>query len=222
MEPQQSIDVLTPLTGAGGAFLSTLYLLRVAQPPGQVRTLLKTLSVIALALAALIGGGPILLVLALGLCAVGDAFLAQKGESALRAGMAAFGAGHLVYIVLFANAGGGLGWDWIRVLLQLALLGGSVQLVRGLWPDLGALRQPLAAYCVVVAFMALLSLGLPTSLWLVTIGALLFLASDALLSIELFKPAPESAPRRWAAPAVWVLYWLGQAAITVGFLYPAR
>lgn len=222
MEPQQSIDILTPVLFAAGGLLAGLYLLRVSQPPGQARTLIKTLSVVALALAALFGGGPILLVLALALCAVGDAFLAQKSETALRAGMAAFGAGHLVYIILFVNAGGGVGWDWIRILLQLLVLGAAVQLVRWLWPDLGAMRNPVAAYCVVIGLMALLSLGLPTSLWVVTVGALLFLTSDALIAGELFKLPEDSPTRRWSAPAVWSLYWLGQAAITAGFLYPAR
>jgi uncharacterized membrane protein YhhN len=75
---------------------------------------------------------------------------------------------------------------------------------------------------VLVTFTALLSLGLPTSLWLVTVGALLFMTSDAILSGELFKLPEDSPARRWSAPAVWVLYWVGQAAITAGFLYPAR
>ncbi len=208
---------LTPIYWALAVVLATIYLLRVNDPPGRTRTMVKALSVVAL-----MGGGYILLMLALLICALGDAFLAQKTETSLQAGMGAFGVGHLVYIVLFLNQGGGVGVDLVHITLQMAILLATVWLARWLWPDLGALRVPVAIYIVVVSLMALLSLGLPDSLWLVTLGALLFLTSDALLAGELFKLPPDSPARQWSAPAVWLLYWGGQAAITSGFLYPAR
>lgn len=213
---------LTPIYWAAAALLAGLYLLRVGDAPGRTRTMIKALSVAGLALVALMGGGYLLLVLALLLCAVGDAFLAQKGEASLRSGMVAFGLGHVVYIVLFANQGGGVADGAIRIVLQLAVLAAAGLLLRWLWPALGAMRAPVAGYVVVVTLMALLSLALPDSLWLVTVGALLFLTSDALLAGELFKLPADSLARRWTSPAVWLLYWGGQAAITAGFLYPAR
>jgi len=213
---------MTPILGGLSTLLAGLYLLRVSAPPSPARTALKTLSVVGLALVAFLAGGPLLLSLALLLCAVGDAFLAQKSEASLRAGMAAFGAGHLVYIVLFANAGGGLGEDWLRILFQLGVLGAAVYLTRWLWPDLGAMKWPVAIYVVLVTATALLALGLPASLWIASVGALLFMTSDAILAGELFKTAEDDPSREWSAPAVWVLYWVGQAAIVAGFLYPAR
>jgi len=213
---------LIPIYAAIAAALAALYLLRVSDPPGRTRTMIKMLSVAALALVALMGGGPILLVLALVSCAVGDAFLAQKSEASLQAGMAAFGLGHLLYIVLFVNQGGGVGFDGVRIGLQVAVLAATGLLTRWLWPSLGAMRAPVAIYIVLVSVTALVSLGLPDSLWLVTVGALVFMTSDALLSGELFKLPADSPVRRWSAPAVWVLYWVGQAAITAGFLYPQR
>lgn len=213
---------LTPIYWLIAALLAGLYFLRASDPPGLTRTMIKALSVAALALVALLAGGPILLVLALALCAVGDAFLAQAGEKALMAGMAAFGLGHLVYIVLFVNAGGGIGMDAVRIILQMGVLFATVGLGAWLWPDLGAMRTPVTIYMVLVGLMALLSLGMPASLWPATAGALMFLTSDALLAGELFKLPPASATRRWSGPAVWILYWLGQAAITAGFLYPQR
>lgn len=213
---------MTPILWGLSTLLAGLYLVRVAAPPSAARTALKTLSVVGLALVAFVEGGPLLLSLALLLCAVGDAFLAQKSETTLRAGMAAFGAGHLVYIVLFANAGGGTAQDWLRILFQFGVLGAAAWMTHWLWPDLGAMKWPVAVYVVLVTLTALLALGLPDALWIATVGALLFMTSDALLSGELFK-LPEGDPtREWSAPAVWVLYWVGQAAITAGFLYPAR
>lgn len=213
---------LTPIYWTLSGLLAGLYLMRVADPPGRTRTMLKTLSVLGLALVALMGGGYLLLVLALALCAAGDAFLAQTGEKSLQAGMLAFGLGHLVYIVLFANQGGGIADGGLRVALQLAVLGAAVGLGRWLWPDLGALRTPVMVYVVLVTLTAVLALGLPDSLWLVTVGALLFMTSDALLAGELFKLPADNPARRWSSPAVWLLYWGGQAAITAGFLYPHR
>jgi uncharacterized membrane protein YhhN len=169
-----------------------------------------------------VGGGFILLVIGLVLCAVGDAFLSRAGEGPLKAGMAAFAAGHLVYIGLFLNLGGGMGADPLRIGLQVAVLLAAGGLARWLWPSLGSMRAPVAGYVVVVASMALLALGLPPSLWLVTVGALMFLTSDALLAGEMFKLPAGDAARRWTSPAVWLLYWGGQAAITAGFLYPAK
>ena len=94
---------LTPIYWTLSGLLAGLYLLRVADPPGRTRTMLKTLSVLGLALVALMGGGYLLLVLALALCAAGDAFLAQTGEKSLQAGMLAFGLGTLPSV-----GGGGL------------------------------------------------------------------------------------------------------------------
>lgn len=213
---------LTPIYLALAALLAGFYLARVGDPPGRTRTLIKTLSVVALALVAAIGGGFILLVLALLLCAVGDFFLARKSEASLKAGMAAFAAGHLVYIGLFINQGGGLGYDALRVAMQIAVAASAFMVARWVWPDLGALRRPVAAYMVIVAAMTLLAIGLPPSLWLVSIGAILFMTSDALLAGELFKLPPNSPSRSWTSPAVWTLYWSGQALITAGFLYPVK
>lgn len=213
---------LTPIYWGIAAVLATLYLARVGDPPGRTRTLIKTLSVVALALVALIGGGFILLVLALLMCAAGDFFLARRGETSLKAGMAAFAAGHLLYIVLFINQGGGLGYDALRIVMQMAVAAAAFLTARWLWPDLGALRRPVSAYMVIVAAMTLLAIGLPPSLWLVSVGAMLFMTSDALLAGELFKLPADSPSRRWTAPTVWTLYWGGQALITAGFLYPVK
>ena len=50
------------------------------------------------------------------------------------------------------------------------------------------------------------------------LGAALFVASDAILATEKFLLAQGSPHRRRAGTALWVLYWLAQASITLGFL----
>jgi uncharacterized membrane protein YhhN len=183
--------------------------------------MLKTMSVAFLALIAFAEGGPLLLVLALGFCAVGDAFLALSAKW-LKAGMAAFAIGHALYIILFVNLGGGLGPDALRLVLQIGLIRCAFFLYQWLNPELGAMRAPVLGYFVIIFGMAQLALGLPHAHWLATLGALMFLASDALLAGELFRFKPGARLRRWSPYAVWTLYWAGQAAITAGVLYPDR
>jgi uncharacterized membrane protein YhhN len=66
--------------------------------------------------------------------------------------------------------------------------------------------------------MVVTSLLLPESAWPTTAGALAFMASDAILSFDLFKNAKLFDSPRLTAWAVWVLYWGGQAAICWGML----
>jgi len=177
----------------------------------------KTGSTALLALWAYLAGGPVLLVAALGLSSLGDMFLAMKGERWLKPGMAAFFLAHFAYAILF--------WGLAaedRTLLVLAAQGGLVFggafFVRWLSPYLGDMRIPVFAYAAVILVMGAAALRLDTAYWLVTLGAVMFIASDAILSLQLFrKPADEPAG---IAPslAVWFLYFGGQALITWGLV----
>src|SRR5918994_1958522 len=73
-----------------------------------LRSAVKTLAVALLAALAAIQGGPLLLIAALALSALGDAFLSRDGDKAFLGGLASFLAAHLAYIALFWLAGAGL------------------------------------------------------------------------------------------------------------------
>lgn len=201
-----------------------LYLVLRGSEPAWRRTLLKAGSTTLLAVLALIAGGPILLAIALLLCAAGDALLAQEGETFFLGGLVAFLLGHLVYIMLFlavsTSVGTGVGIlfaePW-RALLVLAALVGTGALASRLLPTVGEeLRVPLIGYAVAIVAMVAAAATLP--LPLVIVGAALFFVSDAILAAERFLLEEESPYRVAAGPAVWVLYFLGQMAITLGFL----
>ena len=68
---------------------------------GPFRTVLKAGAVALLAAAAAIHAAPAWLILALALCALGDALLALETDTTFMAGIGAFAAGHLAYVALF-------------------------------------------------------------------------------------------------------------------------
>jgi uncharacterized membrane protein YhhN len=210
-------------TANGTLLLSTaaafLYLVMVAQPISWQRSVVKTAAVGLLALLVAVEGGPWVLVVALALSALGDAFLSQEGERNFLAGLTSFLAAHIAYVALFAMAGnvGLVLSDWWRAPLAAALAVFAGAMVLRLRPALpAAMVAPVAAYVVAILIMGLAALTLPAPL--VIAGAVLFILSDGILATERFLMAPGSAHRRWTAPAVWSAYYAGQLAITLGVL----
>ena len=190
-----------------------VYLALLNQPTSLKRTIAKTVAVGALAVLAFHLGGPVLLVLALALSAAGDAFLAHEGDPAFLGGLGSFLLAHIAYAVLFVVSGPGLAAapvPGIVAVVVFALVMGTLMIRNA-----GALAAPVAAYLLAICVMGL---GGVTLGGLVLLGAALFMASDAILGSEKFLMSGTSPLRRLTAPAVWVLYYAGQALITLGLL----
>ena len=190
-----------------------VYLFMLDRPSSLTRTIAKTVAVGALAALALHLGGSWLLVLALILSALGDAFLAHEGDVAFLGGLGSFLAAHIAYAVLFLTIGPGFADASLPGLLAVIAFGvgmGTLMVRKA-----GPLAVPVAAYVLTIAVMGL---GGVTLGGLVLLGAALFMASDAILGSEKFL-MPENSPlRRLTSPAVWVLYYAGQVLITLGLL----
>ncbi|WP_144222734.1 lysoplasmalogenase [Mesorhizobium amorphae] len=202
---------------------AVLYAFAIDRPPSWKRSAAKTLAVALLAVLAYLQGGPVLLVAALVLSALGDAFLSQDGDKAFLGGLGSFLAAHLAYVALFVAAGGGLpaltGTPW-HIVAALIMAVFALGMLRLLWPHIGSdLKVPVAVY--VTAIFAMGVTALTTSNTLVIAGAVLFMASDALLAIEKFLAEAVERHRVWMRYAVWALYYLAQLAITLGFLLAA-
>lgn len=207
----------TLLLSAGAAML---YLMMRGQPPSLRRSVVKTAAVALLALLAIIEGGPLLLVLALALSAAGDGLLAQEGETTFLAGLASFLLAHLVFVALFVLGGGGAAMildDAWRLVLAAGFLAFGAVMAATLLPRVGtALRLPVAAYAVAIVAMGIAAATTPSML--VIVGALLFIASDALLATERFL-LPGGAPQRaLTGPAVWILYYVAQLCFVFAFI----
>ncbi|TGT34820.1 lysoplasmalogenase family protein, partial [Mesorhizobium sp. M8A.F.Ca.ET.167.01.1.1] len=95
-----------------------------------------------------------------------------------------FLAAHIIYVVLFVEAGGGLDLlsaDAWRGAIALAMAAFSIVMLAALWCRVGPqLRIPIAVY--VAAILAMGISALTTSAPLVITGAVLFIASDGLLA----------------------------------------
>lgn len=190
-----------------------IYLVLLRQKTSLKRTVAKTVAVGALAVLAFHAGGPLLLVLALALSAAGDAFLAHEGDPAFLGGLGSFLLAHIAYAVLLLSSGPGLSAapvPGVLAVVAFALVMGTL-MVR----NAGPLALPVAAYVLAIAVMGL---GGVTLGGMVLLGAALFMASDAILGSEKFLISESSPARRLTGPAVWVLYYAGQALITLGLL----
>lgn len=188
----------------------------VQQPVSVLRTVVKTASVAALAALVVVSGGPWLLAAALAACAVGDAFLAGDPKRWLPFGLAAFLVGHLLYAPLFLQHEAPpqpIYWPAVGVVGVVAGLA-----LRTLWPALGKLKIPVVVYVLAIVAMVASALLLPQALWPATAGALAFMASDLVLSQELFRSARLLGSPRLTAWTIWFLYWGGQAGICWGMI----
>lgn len=214
----EALENATLIFSAGAALL---YAFIVSLKPSLLRTVVKTLSTALLALLAWYRGGPDLLIIGLALGSLGDLFLSREGDQAFLGGLASFLAAHVAYIALFLDQGAGLSIltaePWRGVLAALVAvfsLGVLLILMRRVPPTL---RIPVIAYSLTIMAMGITALT--TSNWLVIAGAALFMASDTLLGWERFVSPAISSARPLMRYAVWVLYYLAQLLITLGFVW---
>ena len=176
------------------------------------KTLVKTASILLLALMAWQMSASNWLVLALGLCALGDFLLSREDARSFLAGVGAFAAGHLAYITLFlshdlAQPAMIVEPPQLYVAIVLALLSAVMAVV--LMPRAGDLRFAILAYIPIITGMGIVALALP-NVGLLLPGALLFVVSDFVLALEMFVFAAQSTARRFTPFVVWATYWAAQ------------
>ena len=160
-------------------------------------------SFIALALAcgALSSSYGLWILVALFLCFWGDVLLIPRHEKLFLAGMGAFAAGHVAFVVAFLlNAA-------LRAPLFIAALVASALFItlvlRWLWPHLGSFKWPVVGYCIIIGAMVSTSpLAAPHGVPLVPgimIGAILFAISDIFVAREQFV-TQAFVNRLWGLP----------------------
>ena len=128
-----------------------------------------------------------LIILALAVSTVGDILLMLPSDKFVE-GVAAFLIAQLVYTAAFV---GGIGWRGsFQKALLCALYGVAIGMI--LWPGLGDMRIPVAAYIVVIMLMGWRA----WERWIVMatpgtrmafLGALLFILADTILALNKFS-----------------------------------
>lgn len=203
----------------GSTTAAILYGIRAKESPGLPRTILKTGSTLLLALFASLRGGPGLLVAALILGATGDAFLASDdGDTGFLCGLASFLVAHILYIWLFYQGvsphGLSLSWDWrggMAIVMAIMAVGFMVLLIPRVDKEL---RVPVFIYSLTI--LTMVEVALASDEFLISIGAIVFAVSDAILAVDRFLVASSSRHRTWMPYAVWILYFAGQLLIASG------
>ncbi|MDF1598184.1 lysoplasmalogenase [Mesorhizobium sp. YIM 152430] len=200
---------------------AVIYLYARTLPVSWRRSAVKTIPLAALAWLSFGEGGPWLLTAALALSALGDLALAQEDDDRFfLAGLGAFLAAHVAYVALFATGSAGFAIfvvePW-RLAAALAICAFGIVMLLRLWPALvAAMRPAVLAYMLAIVAMGVAAFTTQSSA--VMVGAVLFIASDAILATERFLLRPNALLRTVTGPAIWVTYIAAQIAITLGVL----
>ncbi len=199
---------------AYGVIAAVLYLPRATSRIRMARSIRKTLPIVLFAFAAAAEGAPVLLIAALALSAIGDFALSRYGQKAFLIGMISFAAAHLSYIAVMVGLGISLSFSqWPLILV---ILGFGLSTEWWLRPHTGALKWPVRAYVGVILVMAVVALGLPDTRMVALWGAMLFVVSDLILSIEVFRLVPGDRRRKLATKVVWITYVSAQIGLYWG------
>jgi uncharacterized membrane protein YhhN len=199
---------------------SALFLYYLRAPASLRRAAVKTCAIALLALIAIAMHGPVLLIAALVLSAIGDFLLALESEKSFQAGLGSFLLAQIVLIALFAtHFGSDMLWTaqpW-RMAVGIAATVHSAALIWVLVRRLPSnLTAQVGAYGVVITFMALAALAFAPGL--AVTGAALFYVSDTLIAFERFLLKTEVNQHPVISPLVWITYYLAQALIMLGVL----
>lgn len=193
------------------------YLVTRGLPAFTGSVVIKVLTVAPLALIAfrmLRDRDGLILANSLSFSTLGDMFLGIDGEKLFVFGLVSFLIAHLLYIVLFVRYRSKLmiasaGQKIIAALVMIF----SAAMFAWLWPNLGDMRLPVAAYlCAITGMGVTATLAGFRAPWVV-IGAMLFIVSDSMIAMGKFK-----SPIEYSDYLIWITYYVGQLFIALGFI----
>lgn len=156
---------------------------------------------------------------ALILSSIGDFFLGVgrlgklDGESLFLLGLGSFLIAHLVYIAMFSRYRASVWWrpNPARVWGVTTILIAVVAMLGILRQSLGSMLIPVVAYSLVLAGMGISAMLADLGTSLAGVGALLFIASDAMIAISKFRH-----PFPYSDRLIWITYYSAQFLILCG------
>lgn len=202
---------------AVSAAASLTFLLARPLTAGDWPVIFKVLSILLLAVLGFRVNG--LLGSALALSSLGDFFLGIRrignleGESLFLLGLGSFLIVHLIYIALFRRYLALFWWKPgpARMWGLLAILVGLASVLGILRHSLGSMLIPVVVYSLVLSCMGISAMLADLGNPLAAFGALLFIASDAMIAIAKFRgPFPGNGQ------LIWITYYAAQVLILRG------
>jgi uncharacterized membrane protein YhhN len=180
-----------------------------------VTTILKPIPIILLMLYTVQEHPPkgmkILILYALGCAAMGDMILTLPISFALQAGLLAFMATQFFYICLFIK---NMQFQITYAFLFLPFLGFIMSALYYLWPNLDEMKVLVVIYICLFILMVFFSFQVKQRMFLTGLGAVLFLLSDFILSLEVFVLVQVKLSQLFVMPS----YYLAQFLIVMGVL----
>ena len=180
-----------------------------------LRPYIKAVMGVTLALYCLFVPSAPILVMAIGFAfsALGDFLLDLPKDKGFTLGLFAFFAAHIAFIIyLWPLMMPVHQFTLMEVLIVITTILSSTIFYIWLKPSLDKdLVIPVAAYSTVIALMGITAFTTTATSLLIPLGALLFIASDVVLSIEKFK-----FKFLWDKELNWALYAGGQILLAIG------
>ena len=187
------------------------------QPYFAARPFVKSAMAIFLALFCLSTPEAILAIMSIGfaLSAIGDFFLDLRNDKYFIHGLIAFFLAHVAFVVyLFAHMPPFVSFtsfEWSLVIgLPVIAIGFYLWIYSSLPKDM---KIPVAAYSTIITLMGIAALTSQLPSLLLPVGAVLFIASDAILAVERFKFKIPMGDK-----LNWLFYASGQILLAVGVL----
>lgn len=204
------------LLGASAGFgIAYFAVLPIGPFPGDV--VIKGLAVFLLSVVAWRSTGGVngaLLTLGLLASSLGDVFLGIDRVGLFVQGLASFLVAHLLYVAVFLRLRpkplvlSGIGKALVAMFV---IYGAGLSLV--LFPHLGAPTVPVLIYALAITAMGVASILAGFAKPWVTLGAILFIASDSAIAIDKFL-----APIFGVGYFIWSSYYLAQILIATGVI----
>lgn len=207
---------MTQLPAIIGVLVALAYFPRSANAASWPRSIIKTIPLLLFSCAAYVGDASAFLIAGLFLSALGDFGLSRDGDAAFLYGLSAFALAHVLYILHFLGLSDASIYDAFSTAPAFAIALVALVISTEVWlaPHTGNLRLPVRFYVLIIGLMGLSAMAQPFGLSVV--GAGLFILSDLILAIQLFR-MHEAHPRHTQAGyAVWLFYIAGQFLILSG------
>jgi len=206
--PGKSLNLLFIVT-------AILYIAAIPLKPYLFDPLLKIIPLFVLLAAAygqLSGKIRLLGILAILLCAFGDALLTQSFPNSFIYGLGSFLVGHIIYLIAFLQFANRQ-FFIVKVIMSVVVVLTAIALSLVILPATNDLLIPVAAYICIITSMVIVGFFAWSKSMLHIAGAIMFMVSDATLAWNMFlEPLP------FAAFAVMITYYIAQFFMVAGLI----